>query len=56
MERKLNRARGLLAETEMPIADIAAYCGYGASLTFTAAFKQQFGMRPSEIRKAADRD
>lgn len=49
---KLNAAKKLLDETELPISDIAAQAGYNDSLTFSKAFKKCYGCAPREYRKS----
>lgn len=48
---RMNHARLLLLETEMPLAAIIEKCGYNSRNTFYKAFKRTFGMAPSELRE-----
>lgn len=49
-EIRLDQAKRLLEEGELPIGDIAHQIGYKHPQHFTAAFKRKFGYTPSEIR------
>jgi len=46
----LDRARGLVTQTEMPIAEIANACGYNSTEHFTRSYKKRFNMSPSKDR------
>lgn len=46
-EVRLNQARILLAQTELPVQDVALACGYNSLGTFTKVFRERFGMSPS---------
>ena len=48
---RLERARRMLAESELPIADVARRCGYSTVDYFSAAFKRTEGVSPSEFRR-----
>jgi AraC-like DNA-binding protein len=45
---KLNRAAELLTEGKMNISEIADYTGFSTLSHFSASFKKQFGVSPSE--------
>ncbi len=47
---RLDRARGLVTQTELPIVEIAAACGFGSAAQFTRAHKKRFGLVPSRDR------
>lgn len=47
---RLNAARRLVADTRLPIADIAARTGFSSSATFSRAFTKGFGKAPSRLR------
>lgn len=47
-------ARLLQAEPSTPITNVALECGYGSSAAFSRAFRDAFGMSPSEWRSAAE--
>ena len=48
---RLNNARDLILETDMPIADIAECCGYNNESFFISQYKTRFGVTPSQHRK-----
>lgn len=50
-EQRLKLARQLLAQTDTPIADIAAHCGYGSPANFATAFKERFDCSPRNFRQ-----
>lgn len=50
-ERILFEARRLLAETRMPIKDVADALGYNSPGYFTRSFQKSAGMTPSAFRK-----
>jgi AraC family transcriptional activator of pobA len=51
-DRRLFEARRLLAETEIPVQDIARRLGFSTAGYFSRAFSQQIGQAPSLYRKA----
>lgn len=51
-ERRLARARRMLADTHDPIAQVAVACGFADQAHFSRAFSQAFGESPSAVRKA----
>lgn len=50
---RLQEAAPRLAEETLPILSIALECGYGSIGPFNRAFRQRFGMTPTEYRAAA---
>ncbi|MET3660462.1 GlxA family transcriptional regulator [Aquamicrobium ahrensii] len=48
---RLNAARRLVADTRLPMADIAARTGFSSAATFSRAFTNGFGKSPSTLRK-----
>lgn len=52
---RLERAKGFLAKTEIPIKEIAPKCGYENEYYFSNVFKKYTGMPPSEFRKKITR-
>lgn len=48
---RLLRAKELLYNTDLPIAAIADDCGFNDPVYFARAFKQTYGITPSEWRK-----
>lgn len=51
-DRRLFEARRLLAETEIPVQDIARRLGFSTAGYFSRAFSQQIGQPPSAYRKS----
>lgn len=49
-EFRLKRAKQLLEETDDSIADIAESVGYESQGKFTAAFRENYGLNPSQYR------
>ena len=50
--RRLERARHLLAEDAMPLAELALECGFANQAHFTAAFSREIGISPGRYRRA----
>lgn len=50
-QRRLEHARELLAQSDMPVSSIAYRCGYANNASFTRAFARRFGATPTEIRR-----
>ena len=48
---RMERARELLADSDLPIAEVAANCGYENPLYFSRAFSRHFQMPPSQYRR-----
>ncbi len=48
---RLEKAAGLLKNTQESIADIAVQVGYGSQSKFSSSFMEQYHMLPSEYRK-----
>ncbi|MEO0816188.1 MAG: AraC family transcriptional regulator [Pseudomonadota bacterium] len=48
---RLQLEANLLAESDLPIKQVADHCGYGAETSFHRAFKQQTGMTPGAWRR-----
>ncbi|MDZ8118783.1 DNA-binding transcriptional regulator [Pontiella sp. NLcol2] len=48
---RMNRAKELLAETDLPMADIAEACGYSSYNYLSHAFRNATGISPSAYRK-----
>ncbi|WP_298566387.1 GlxA family transcriptional regulator [uncultured Aliiroseovarius sp.] len=46
---RLQRGRILLAETDMPVVDVAAACGYDSAAYFSKRFREAFGMSPHKF-------
>jgi AraC-like DNA-binding protein len=50
MQRRLERARQLIAETELPLAQIALECGFSDQSHFSRRFLQYVGVTPRSFR------
>ena len=50
IDLRLTLARRLLENTDQSVSTIAATCGFICGSDFARAFKQRFGMNPSELR------
>ena len=50
---RLERSAQLLIRTKEPIGNIASSVGYTDALAFSKAFRQKYGMTPSDFRKSA---
>lgn len=50
--RRLERARQLLADNAMPLAELALECGFANQAHFTAAFSREVGISPGRYRRA----
>jgi AraC-like DNA-binding protein len=50
--RRLERARQLLADDAMPLAELALECGFANQAHFTAAFSREVGISPGRYRRA----
>ncbi|MCG7522189.1 GlxA family transcriptional regulator [Ruegeria sp. Ofav3-42] len=47
---RLDRARGLVTQTELPIAEVAMASGFASQVHFSRAYKERFGLPPSRDR------
>ncbi|RZJ13204.1 MAG: AraC family transcriptional regulator [Rubrivivax sp.] len=52
--RRIDRARALLRETALPLADIAAACGYAGASHLSRHVKAATGATPGQLRSALD--
>lgn len=50
-EVRMSQAEKLLQMTDFSMEVVGRSCGYGDSLSFTRAFKERFGMTPTQYRK-----
>ena len=50
-QRRLERVKQLLADSDRPIADIAADTGFGTQSRLTSVFKRQTGFTPAVYRR-----
>jgi AraC-like DNA-binding protein len=51
VERRIKRARRLVLETDLSLADIAAATGFDSQASFTFRFGQEVGMSPGRLRR-----
>lgn len=47
---RLDRARGLVTQTDLPMSEVAIASGFGTQVHFSRAYRAQFGLSPSEDR------
>ncbi|MEM1299643.1 MAG: GlxA family transcriptional regulator [Pseudomonadota bacterium] len=47
---RLDRARGLVTQTEMPLTEVAIASGFRSQTNFTRAYRERFGLPPSRDR------
>ena len=50
IEYRINRAKGLLSETELSVADTARSVGFSDSFAFSKCFSSRQGCSPTEYR------
>ena len=50
--QRMIRACELLRQTDLPVSEIAAECGFSGLSHFSTSFKKEFGCSPREYRKA----
>ena len=50
----MTRAKELLMNTRMPIADVAYQVGYNNYISFNRNFKKAFGVSPQSFRQGGD--
>ena len=53
---RIERAKRLLTQGELPMAAIAATAGFGTRATFFAAFKHATGITPVQFRRMKHRN
>lgn len=51
VQLRMEHARSVLEQTDLPIADVAAACGYMHAGHFASAFQKQFSMSPAAYRR-----
>ena len=51
-ELRMNKAKALLTSTDMPMSEIAMYCGFKTEHYFGQAFKNSEGVSPNEYRRS----
>lgn len=50
LDVRLDRARGLVTQTELPILDVAIACGFSSNAQFSRTYRKRFEMTPSQDR------
>lgn len=55
MTKRLLMAKGLLTDTTLPIAEIALIVGFGSISRFNDAFKKNYNLAPTSLRKENSR-
>jgi len=53
-DRRIGRARALLAEGRLPLAEIAEVCGFSSQPHFTYWFKRLVGTTPGAYREGCN--
>ena len=48
---RLDRARGLVTQTEMPLLAVAVACGFSSQEYFARVYRRRFGLQPSVDRR-----
>jgi AraC family transcriptional regulator len=51
---RLERAKDLLAEDDMSVAEIALACNFSSQSSFTRAFTRAFGVSPGKFRESTN--
>jgi len=51
LQARMNQAKYLLSDTDMPVADTARQCGFADPLYFSRVFRRHTGISPSQYRK-----
>jgi AraC family transcriptional regulator len=54
LQRRIERAKALLADPTRSVTDVALACGFDFPGNFSAAFRKLTGMAPSEFRRALE--
>lgn len=49
---RLDRARGFVTQTTLPLGEVAIACGFSSQVHFSRAYRARFGMAPREDRVA----
>jgi AraC-like DNA-binding protein len=55
-QNRMKKAYALLAESEMPVNDVAQKCGFALVNSFYKSFKRHFGFPPTVLRQTAKQD
>lgn len=54
VEVKMRRARELLTQTDLTVREVGEHVGYRKPPQFCKTFKQEHGVTPTELRRAAE--
>ena len=54
-ERRIERAKKLISESQHSLADIAVECGFGTQSRLTTIFRRRTGFTPAEYRRGRSR-
>ena len=49
---RIQKAKEMLSNTELPIKEVAAACGFEDAYYFSNFFKKQFGISPTSFRRS----
>ena len=52
---RLSYAQELLENSDLPVSQIAFQCGFGDANNFIRAFRESFGLSPSQFRQREGR-
>jgi transcriptional regulator GlxA family with amidase domain len=47
---RLDRARGLVTQTDMPLSEVAVACGFSSQVHFSRTYRERFGISPRTDR------
>jgi AraC family transcriptional regulator len=50
--RRIERARQLLLQSNLPLVDIAAAVGFDSQSSFTTRFRREVGLTPGGLRRS----
>src|SRR5215475_3772196 len=51
LRRRTERAKRLLADSEVPLSMVAQTCGFGSQSHFASRFREATGLTPSQFRR-----
>lgn len=51
LQRRIERAKRLLAQGALPLAEVALACGFGSQSPFTARFREATGLTPGQFAR-----
>lgn len=52
LARRIERARQLVLQTDLPLTDIAAATGFDSQASFTVRFRRELGVTPGKLRRS----